>query len=308
MNNFLVTGAAGFVGSNLALTLQEKYPDARIVVIDDFSSGHWENLKGFKGELYSYKLGFNMDEDIFKIFDFHVAAITDTTVHDPVEVVKRNVHATQQIAQWADACNARLIYSSSSAVYGKHPERKMVVGKNENPLNIYAFSKLTGERVARRYCLDTTCLRYFNVYGPGELHKGNAASMIYKIWKQLKGCNSEVRPICLFRDSLEKKRDWIHVDDIVQANLTAMEAEPGTYNVGTGKPTKFVDLVRYIGEAMNLNVQIKWNFTDNPTPQYYQDFTCAGIKSTKSALKSFSPISIEEGIKSYVEWLGANER
>jgi ADP-L-glycero-D-manno-heptose 6-epimerase len=323
---FLVTGGAGLVGSNLAIKLQEVYPTARIVVIDDFSSGTYKNLDGFKGDVLATELGTQEAMKDLGPFSgakidavFHQAALTDTTVHDEVIMMRKNVESLRQMIMLCLATGSRLIYASSSAVYGQHAEVPMVVGKHETPLNIYAFSKIIGDNLAQRAIefgqMRIVGLRYFNVYGPREKNKGKAASMIYQIYRQLMGENiagdirytGEFPGVRLFKHSGDMQRDWIHVDDVVNANILAMEARPGIYNIGTGRSVTFKKLVEIVGRELNLKYNI--HYFKNPAPEYYQKFTQANIKSTQEALNGYDTMSISKGIHKYVQWLkGNNER
>jgi len=172
----LITGGAGFIGSNLALTLQEKFPKAELFVIDNFSSSSYENLLGFKGDVIAgdvsqMDLNYYFPEGVDIIF--HQASITDTTVFDQGKMMRNNVEGFRNVLNLALKNKAQLIYASSAAVYG-HSEPPMRVGENEGPANIYGFSKLVMDNIARKYfdLLPITGLRYFNVYGPGEKYKG----------------------------------------------------------------------------------------------------------------------------------------
>lgn len=309
----IVTGGAGFVGSRLALRLQKEFPDDMTVVVDDFSSGDFRNLKGFRGAIITVDL---TDSKVFQRLPipinknishiFHNAAITNTEVHDQYRMMDVNMEATRCMTHYAQESGAKLICASSSAVYGQHSHNPMKVGKDENPLNIYAFSKLKMDHHTRLLIpqnMSIVNLRYFNVYGPGEQYKGNAASMIYKLYNQIKA-NMDRPIVDLFMNSDRMSRDWIHVNDVVEANLAAMDAEPGIYNVGSGKSTTFKDLVGVIGghiAGLRGNPEIR--FIQNRSPQYYQQFTNACIKDTKEAFDGWDPVGIHKGVMNYVKYL-----
>ena len=149
----LITGGAGFIGSNLALALQERYPDNEYFIIDDFSSGNLENIIGFKGNVITDDLSqvdlnhyFHNGLDVI----FHQAALTDTTVFDRNKMMVSNVGGFRNILKFAIEHNTKLIYASSAAVYG-HSKPPMRVGENEKPANIYGFSKLAIDNNARRH-------------------------------------------------------------------------------------------------------------------------------------------------------------
>jgi ADP-L-glycero-D-manno-heptose 6-epimerase len=330
IGRIIVTGGAGFVGSRLALALQNLYPHTPIVVIDDFSTGTFQNLKGFRGTVVTCKLGTRVAlDDLYDVYEsnreaqqivFHQAAITDTTIHDEGRMMESNVESMHQLLRLCGDTESKLIYASSSAVYGQHPEKPMVEGKREKPLNIYAFSKLMADMAATQANhVQSVGLRYFNVYGPGEAHKDKAASMIYRLYRQLKGYHdadkdvyyspSVVRPtfVKLFEGSANKRRDWVHVNTVVDANIAAIEAKPGIYNVGSGKASSFVELVKWIGDAMCLNETVKFEYFKNTAPEYYQNFTQADLSLSKTHMPGFSPIGTKAGIKHYVKWLENNE-
>ena len=187
--SFLITGGAGFIGSNLVMTLQGMLPEGRLTVIDDFRSGDFKNLTGFKGDLVAANL---VDLDWRRQFGeehfdaiFHLASITDTTIHDQFVQVHDNVESFRRLLDFALPTHTRVIYASSASVYGATTE-----ASNESdgvaPANAYAFSKAIMDNLAVRRMHDVResviiGLRFFNVYGPREAHKGMPASMVYHL-------------------------------------------------------------------------------------------------------------------------------
>ncbi|HET9417881.1 MAG TPA: NAD-dependent epimerase/dehydratase family protein, partial [Chthoniobacterales bacterium] len=178
--NFLITGGAGFIGSNLTLALQEKFADARLTVIDDFRSGFFKNLRGYRGDFVAEDLAkLNWQEQFGdQKFDtiFHLASITDTTLHDQFVQMHDNVESFRRILQFAQPTKTRIIYASSAATYGA-AEEASVESNGAAPANVYAFSKAIMDNIATRAASDNPDwiiigLRYFNVYGPREAHKG----------------------------------------------------------------------------------------------------------------------------------------
>ena len=224
MEHIVVTGGAGFIGSNLALTLQQRYPAARITVIDDFRSGSFKNLEGFKGDviagnLAEMGLGYYVDASEIDAF-FHLASITDTTDHDQYRQTHDNVEGWRSILNHFAGEKAALVYASSAATYG--------IGGGINridaplrPANVYAFTKVQLENLAARYVADfpsqqVVGVRYFNVYGPKETHKGQPASMIYHLAQQIQA-GKKPR---IFKYG-EQKRDFVYVRDIVDGTILA---------------------------------------------------------------------------------------
>src|SRR2546429_2742102 len=151
--NFVITGGAGFIGSNLTLALQEKFPDARLTVIDDFRSGNFKNLAGYRGDFVAQNLARLDWREQFgdEKFDaiFHLASITDTTNHDQFEQVHDNVESFRRLLNFARSTKTRIIYASSAATYGRATEAS-VEANGAAPANAYAFSKVIMDNIARR--------------------------------------------------------------------------------------------------------------------------------------------------------------
>lgn len=305
MESALITGGAGFIGSNLALELEKRYPDIRITIIDDFRSGEFSNLVGFRGDLVAQDLTsldllnrFRPDE--FRVV-FHLASITDTTVTDARQMIWTNVEGFRRVAEFARPSGTPLIYASSAAVYGVCHAGRMQENQAARPANVYAFSKALLENVARRYA-DTSrgCrivgLRYFNVYGSGEAHKGAAASMIYQLAEQIRAGK---RPR-IFKYG-EQQRDFVHVKDVVEATLLAADAgHSGVYNVGSGRPTSFNEIIALLNKALGTDHDP--DYFDNPHP-FYQPHTEADVTRAYAELGYAPRYPIDRGIAEYVKQL-----
>src|SRR6185437_16093892 len=236
--NFIITGGAGFIGSNLTLALQEKFPDAHLTVIDDFRSGDFKNLAGYRGDFVAENLAaFDWREKFgdpaIAGFDaiFHLASITDTTLHDQFPQVHDNVESFRRLLDFARPNRTLVVYASSGATYGVVTEMSRETDVAA-PANVYAFSKVIMDNLARRAAADDpewkiVGLRYFNVYGPREAHKGVPASMVLHLSRQMKAGNNPR----IFKHG-EQKRDFVYVKDIVEGTLRAIEAkESGIYNL-----------------------------------------------------------------------------
>jgi len=270
----LVTGGAGFIGSNLVLALQERMSDARLTVIDDFRSGDFKNLAGYKGDFVAQNLATLDWKQQFgaEKFDaiFHLASITDTTLHDQFVQTHDNVEA--------------LLETSTAA-----------------PANIYAFSKVIMDNLATRAASDASGwiivgLRYFNVYGPRETHKGVPASMILHLSRQIKAGQ---RPR-IFKHG-EQKRDFVYVKDIVEGSIRALEAkQSGVYNLGTGQARSFNELVDILNRSFGTD--FKPDYIDNPHA-HYQNFTQADLTSVRNGLGYEPRYSLETGVADYMKWL-----
>lgn len=302
MRTVLVTGAAGFVGSNLALELEKRSPDVQIIALDDFRASSFKNLLGFRGDVLPFNvadkawiasLGTRPVDTIF-----HLASITDTTVLDEQKMMFDNIEGFRNILDLAVVKKADVVYASSAAVYGSQ-DQPMKIEDGGLPNNVYGFSKWTLENLARHYSgtLKTVGLRYFNVFGPREEYKGSAASMTYQLFQQM----VEGKRPRIFKFG-EQKRDFVYVKDVVNATILAAGAKESTVvNVGTGKATSFNELIDAINEA--LGTHLKPEYFDNPY-DFYQNFTEADISHTKKTIGYEPQYTTREGIIDYVRtWL-----
>ena len=303
-NHLLVTGGAGFIGSNLVLALQEKYPEARLTVIDDFRSGDFKNLRGFLGDVVAENLAaFDWREKFGDAhFDgiFHLASITDTTNHDQFVQVRDNVESLRRLLDFARPSRTRVVYASSAATYGA------ANGVNSEadaaaPANVYAFSKAIMDNLARRAAADDpdwkiVGLRYFNVYGPREAHKGVPASMVLHLSRQMKAG----QPPRIFKHG-EQKRDFVYVKDIVQGTLRAWEAaESGIHNLGSGQARSFNELIAVLNNS--LGTRYEPEYIDNPHA-HYQNHTEADLTNVRKSLGYEPEFSLEAGVADYMKWL-----
>ena len=302
--NFIVTGGAGFVGSNLTLTLQERFPDARITVIDDFRSGNFKNLAGYRGDVVAQNLATldwheQFDEGTFDTI-FHLASITDTTNHDQFEQVHDNVESFRRILNFARSTRTRIVYASSAATYGAATEAS-VESIGAAPANVYAFSKVIMDNIATRAAAESpdwiiVGLRYFNVYGPREAHKGVPASMVYHLSRQMK---ARQRPR-IFKHG-EQKRDFVYVKDVVEGSIRAIDAQgSGIYNLGSGQARSFNELVDVLNKCLGTNLQP--DYIDNPHA-HYQNFTQADLTNARCALGYEPRFPLEDGVQDYMKWL-----
>ena len=307
--NIVVTGGAGFIGSNLTLALQEKFPDARLTVIDDFRSGDFKNLEGYRGDFVAQNLAALDWREQFgnEKFDaiFHLASITDTTNHDQFEQVHDNVESFRRILNFARPTKTRIIYASSASTYGPASEAS-VESNGAAPANIYAFSKTVMDNIAMRETKDATDwiiigLRYFNVYGPREAHKGVPASMIYHLSKQMKAGQ---RPR-IFKQG-EQKRDFVYVKDVVEGSILSLEAvESGIYNLGCGQARSFNELVDVLNKCLGTKLQP--DYIDNPHG-HYQNFTEADLSKVREGLGYQPQFPLEVGVRDYMKWLYPEEK
>jgi ADP-L-glycero-D-manno-heptose 6-epimerase len=309
----LITGGAGFIGSNLAFYFQNFYPKAKVVIFDCFrneklfsngnlrSFGHYKNLIGFKGHIICGNLNNKADLELLDNYKFdyifHQAAISDTRVNDQEIIMQTNVNSFYSLINKAKIDNASIIYASSASTYGNLSSPNIV--GNENPENTYGFSKYMMDQIAREALNENpnfkiVGLRYFNVYGSREFYKGKTASMVVQLGHQI----LDGKAPRLFEKSDQIYRDFINIEDVIQANIKSCSAkESGIYNVGTGQPRSFLDIANILQDELGTNFKIE--YFPNPYDGYQFD-TRADIKSSKIYLEFEPIISLEIGIKNYI--------
>lgn len=301
----LITGGAGFIGSNIALTLQERFPEAKLYVLDNFSSGHFKNLIGFKGEVITGDIrdrelwDYLRERFAFEVI-FHEGAITDTTVTDQRLMMETNADSFRYLLDSALEWGAKVIYASSAGVYG-NTEPPMREDRGLEPENIYGFSKLMMDHIAMDYMerfpeMRIVGFRYFNVYGPRESYKGKSASMIYQLAvKMLHGQRPRI-----FKWG-EQKRDFVYIKDVVKANLLALERDvSGIFNIATGRARSFNEIIDILNGELGTNLETE--YFDCPY-DFYQEFTQADISKAREELGYEPEYSLEEGIGEYLKFI-----
>lgn len=304
MRNILVTGGAGFIGSNLTLALQHKYPEARIVVLDDFRSGDFRNLRGYGGDLVAADLSRLDWSSQFKdqVFDviFHEASITDTTIPDQFLQTHDNVEGFRRVLEFAMSTQTTVVYASSAATYGIGGG-VMKEDQPPAPANAYAFSKVQMDNLARVYARRQASwrivgVRYFNVYGPHEAHKKAAASMIYQLYIQMKAGR---RPRVFSYG--EQKRDFVYIRDAVAVTLLAAAApQSRVFNCGSGEARSFNEVIAELNR--NLGTQLEPEYFENPY-RFYQPHTEADMALAKGELRYTPQFSLTRGVADYMSIL-----
>jgi len=291
----LVTGGAGFIGSNLALELEKQ--GHSVIIVDNFISGHKENLESFKGKVINLDISrdFEFNEKVDVIF--HEAAITDPRFEDDNEMIRANVEGFKNMIELAKKNNAKLIYASTANLYG-HGKTPMQEDQEKEIITTYGKSKLMMDELAKEYFdkMHIVGLRYFNVFGPKEALKGRPASMIHHLGKQMQAGK---RPK-IFKMG-EQIRDHIYVKDVVRATILALDAKKsGIYNVGTGIGTSFNELVKTLNEVLGTSLESE--YFDSPYDMTtYQSNTQADTKKAEEFLKFEAEYSLKEGIEDYKE-------
>uniref|UniRef100_A0A6C0B6V6 NAD-dependent epimerase/dehydratase domain-containing protein n=1 Tax=viral metagenome TaxID=1070528 RepID=A0A6C0B6V6_9ZZZZ len=290
----LVTGGTGFIGRNIVNELLE-HEIEKLYIFDRTIKYNWKNSSKI-----IYIEG-NLLSDINKIeecdFDivFHEAANVDTTCNDRTNMIDTNFNAFVNLIEICNKKRAKLIYASSAAVYGNE-SCPNIVGLNENPLNVYGESKLMMDAHVREQSTNLTVpiigLRYFNVYGPGENHKGKMMSMIGQMLNNIKNNNN----VNLFEYG-EQKRDFVCVKDVVKCNLLAgMSQTTNIYNCGYGSSVDFNNIFEIIASYFKNNSTI--NYIPN-TYKFFQNETKADIQLTTNNLNYNPKYDIIKGIYHY---------
>ena len=313
--NILITGGAGFIGSNLAFYFQNNFPKARILIFDCFRSndrfpngnlqsfGHYKNLINFTGEIICGNINNSEDLRILSNYNFdyifHHAAISDTRVYDQEIIMRTNVNSFYEFLEMARKNSAVLVYASSAATYGSMPSPQKI--GFENPENPYGYSKYSMDQISKiysqQYGLKIAGLRFFNVYGQGEYYKDKTSSMVIQLGHQILNGKSPR----LFKDSENIFRDFVYIEDAIQANIKACETDSyGVYNVGTGIPRSFKDISDILQSELGTKLPI--NYIDNPYTGY-QMHTQADIAESTLEIGYKPQFSLEEGIKKYIPYI-----
>ena len=309
----LITGGAGFIGSNLAFYFQKNFPASEIIIFDCFRSekmflngnlksfGHYKNLIGFKGKIICGDISVQNDLKLLNSYKFdyifHQAAISDTRVLDQEIIMKTNVNSFYSLLDIAKKDSAVMVYASSAATYGNQPSPQTV--GNENPENPYGYSKYVMDQIATNFskkypAITISGLRYFNVYGAREFYKDKTASMFIQLAHQI----LDGKPPRLFKNSMNIFRDFIYIDDVIQANIKACSPKiNGIFNIGTGKPRSFQEIADILQKELKTN--LKTEYFPNPYDGYQMN-TQADISSARENLGFEPRFSLEKGIKSYI--------
>ena len=315
----IVTGGAGFIGSNIVKSLNEKgYSD--ILVVDNLSNGKkFRNIADCEIADYIDKDDFlemvisekGLPDRIEAIF--HQGACSTTTEWDGRYMMKNNFEYSKIVLHFAIKRGIPFIYASSAATYGG--SRAFQEGSQfEKPLNVYGYSKLLFDQYVRRILPKTKSLvvglRYFNVYGPREQHKGSMASVAYHLNNQL----LESGKVKLFAGSDgyndgEQRRDFIYVGDVVKTNLWLFENQPksGIFNLGTGRSQTFNDVANAV-----INWHQKGEIEYIPFPEHlkgsYQSYTQAEMASLENAGYKEPFLDVETGVSLYLDWLSRENK
>jgi ADP-L-glycero-D-manno-heptose 6-epimerase len=317
----VITGAAGFIGSNMVSKLNaEGYND--LILVDDFTNVN--KNKNLENKNFSEKIDrelfFEWCEKNSQSIDFiyHLGARTDTTEFNKEVFDKLNLNYSKKVWEIASHANIPLIYASSAATYGDgrlgYDDNHELVEKLK-PLNPYGDSKNDFDKWILKQSYQPPFwagVKFFNVYGPNEFHKGRMASVIFHAYKQI----NETGKMKLFRSHVpdfkdgEQKRDFIYVKDAVDVLFFMLESQikSGIYNLGTGKSRSFIDLVRATFGAMGIKENIEFIDIPEDIRDKYQYFTEANMAKLGEAGYFIPFSSLEQGIDDYVKFFLINSR
>ena len=319
--HYVVTGAAGFIGSRLVAALN-RAGISDILAVDDLENGaKAKNLASVEIEDYLDKREFlsqletgRLDGGIEVIL--HQGACSDTMQTDGRYMMENNYAYSKSLFDWSQEEEVPFLYASSAAVYGPGKEFGET-RENEDPLNVYAYSKFLFDQYVRKRLAGSTVqvagLRYFNVYGPNEAHKGRMASVAFHAFNQYR---AEGR-VKLFEGSDgygdgEQQRDFVHVDDAVSVNLWLLENREisGVFNCGTGHAQTFNVVAAAVintaaGTEFSLDELVQKNFIEYiPFPAQlvgkYQSYTQADLSRLREAGYPGKFQRVEEGVAAYV--------
>lgn len=306
----LVTGGAGFIGSNIAEALVER--GLEVVVLDNFSLGSRENLSAIEDRIEIVEGDARSAETLEPLikgtdYVFHEAAASSAPMFepDPRSGAEVNIGGFLNVLELSRKHGVLgVIYASTSSVYGGLKGKQMEDARVAPP-NFYSVTKLAREHFARLYTLNgglpTVGFRYFSVYGPHERPKGRYANIISQfLWEMTEG-----RAPVIYGNGTQS-RDFTYVADVVQANLLAMEAlskkrkgvSGESFNIGTGRAATFNDIIRLLNSALGKNIRPK--YVKNKIKNYVQD-TLADLTKAKKFLGYSPKFSLEEGIRKTIE-------
>lgn len=314
----IVTGATGFIGSNIVADLNARGRTDILLVDDLGTQGKWKNIaKRRFVDIIDYRkldslLGTQTKADAV----FHMGANSSTTSTDGDEILEVNLHASMAWWKWCTRTGTPFIYASSAATYGDgqqgfNDDQSLPALDQLAPLNLYGWSKHAFDKWAVERAAEGNAppqwagMKFFNVYGPNEYHKGDMRSLVAK--------NTELiargETIRLFKSHKEgfadgaQLRDFVYVKDCTAVMLWLMDtpAHSGLFNLGTGQARSFVDLMHAIGAALGKPVNIEYVDMPESIRPNYQYFTQANMEKMRACISGYMFHSLEQGVADYVK-------
>ena len=299
-----MTGGAGFIGSNLS---EELLGLGEVLVVDDLSTGDFENVRFLVDKGVSFYetsiLDYEKLVEVMRNVDyvFHLAALASVSasIDNPVRSNSVNVSGTLNVLEAARKNHVKkVVYASSSSVYGDTPELPKKESMKPNPVSPYAVSKLAAEHYCRVYShiykFPTVCLRYFNVFGPRQNPYSDYSAVIPKFISLILEGKS---PVINGDGSIT--RDFIFVKDVVHANIQAVKSEAeGVFNVAYGKQTSLTELADLIMDLTKTRVEINYG------PKLLGDVqdSLADISEARDKLQYYPSYDFEKGLKETIDW------
>lgn len=313
-NRIIVTGAAGFIGRNVVAELNRRGHTDLLLVDRLGHAEKWRNLVGLAFEDYIDLADFRDRVRAEQLPPaealIHLGACSATTEMDADYLADNNYRYTRELCRWCMQHGTRFVYASSAATYGDGAQGYSdddEVTPTLRPLNMYGYSKHMFDLWALREGLLQTIagLKYFNVYGPYEDHKGDMRSVVHKAFGQIQDTGA-VRLFKSYRPDVEhgeQQRDFIYVNDAVDATLWLVEHPDvgGLFNCGSGAARSWNDLAQAVFTAMDREPNIEYIDMPEPLRDKYQYFTQADMTKLRAAGYSTPPTSLEDGIRDYVQ-------
>jgi ADP-L-glycero-D-manno-heptose 6-epimerase len=311
---YIVTGGAGFIGSAFVWQLNQMGIEDILIVDNLGRTEKWKNLVNLKYLDYVHKNNFlelmekNKFQDVTAII--HMGACSSTTEADADYLMENNFHYSQKLAEFCLENDIRFIYASSAATYGDGTlgfDDDHAGLKNLRPLNMYGYSKHIFDLWAQKKGLldKIVGLKFFNVFGPNEYHKGDMKSVLAKAYSQIKQ-TGKLRLFKSYRPEYghgEQKRDFIYIKDCTQVMAWFLEHKEanGIFNLGTGKARSWNELARAVFEAMHQKTNIEYIDMPESIRDKYQYFTEAKMDKLKKAGCPCTFMSLEKAAKDYVQ-------
>jgi ADP-L-glycero-D-manno-heptose 6-epimerase len=322
MTYYIVTGAAGFIGSKIVEGLNRRGV-REIIAVDNLAhADKFKNLAGCEIADYVDQAEFiaNLERWEGSVEAvLHQGACSDTMETDGRFMMENNYAYSRRLLEWCQEEEVPLLYASSASVYGSGPEYREERAC-ERPLNIYGYSKFLFDQLVRSRAAEASAqvvgLRYFNVYGPNEAHKGRMASVALHAYQQLHG-EGKVKLFAGsdgYRDG-EQRRDFIYVDDVVAVNLWFLERRhvSGIFNCGTGRAQTFNDVAAAVINTLRGTRASPQELAEQKLIQYipfpaqlqgkYQSYTQADLSRLRAAGLPGAFMGVEEGVAAYVKEL-----